>query len=178
MTTHYRNQMLIFASVSLGMAALDQITKQVVVASIPPGGSVEIVPGLVNMVHTMNPGAAFGFLAGYESDYRWWFFVGVSAVVVTALLLMTAASPGLNRLLLIGYACFMGGAVGNLIDRIRFGAVVDFMDVYWGALHWPAFNVADSALCVGTGLFLLCMVTGRGTQRDPLEGAQIDLQRR
>ncbi len=156
--------MLVLGLVSLGIAVLDQITKQLVVDFIPVGNSVELMPGLVNLVHTRNPGAAFGFLAGYESDYRRWFFVGVSAVVVTALFVMTAASPRLNKLLVLGYSCFMGGALGNLVDRIRFGAVVDFLDVYRGALHWPAFNVADSALCVGTGLFLWCMVTGRGPQ--------------
>jgi signal peptidase II len=162
MSRSRRNQILIFGIIALVIALADQMTKHIVLTCIPVNGKLDLVPGFLNLVHARNPGAAFGFMAEYESDYRLWFFVGVSVAAVVTITVMVAASPGLGGKLLVGYSCFMGGALGNLVDRVRFGEVVDFIDVYWGRVHWPAFNVADSALCLGTALFLICLASKRG----------------
>ncbi len=155
------NQILIFGIIALAITLADQVTKHLVLTYIPVNGKLDIVPGFLNLVHVRNQGAAFGIMSGYESVYRWWFFVGVSVVALITLAVIVATTPELETRLLVGYSCFMGGAAGNLIVRVRFGEVVDFLDLYWGRLHWPAFNVADSALCVGTAIFMICMATKR-----------------
>ncbi len=86
------------------------------------------------------------------------FFILLSFAAMVVIAWMIHSSPEIELGLLAGYSLFFGGALGNLIDRIRFGQVIDFIDVHWGNLHWPAFNIADSALCVGAGLFLLHVV--------------------
>lgn len=138
--------------------ALDQATKLAVVAAIPPHQGVELVPGLLNLVHAHNRGAAFGLL-GQGSGWQVWLFsavaVGVIAVLVTWLIRLGRSQPG-TRLAL---ALILGGAVGNLIDRLRLGYVVDFIDVHWRAVyHYPAFNVADSGITLGAVLLIIILV--------------------
>jgi signal peptidase II len=116
---------------------------------------VEIVPGYLDIVHTKNPGAAFGILSGSTSAWRPAFFILIACVafLVILWLVLSPADPG--PVLLTGYGLFFGGALGNFVDRIRFGGVLDYLDAHVGPYHWPAFNVADAALCVGTGLFFV-----------------------
>lgn len=135
--------------------AADQFTKHLVIAHVPFGGAVEIIPGWVNIVHMRNPGAAFGILAGSEWEFRSLFFIGVSVVALVLIIALLRFSDDMDGYLLAGYSLFFGGALGNLVDRVRFGEVTDFLDVYWGNFHWPAFNVADSALCMGAFFIFL-----------------------
>jgi len=141
--------------VALAVAVLDQFTKYLVTAYVPLHESVPVVSGYVNLVHVRNPGAAFGILAGLGGVVRSAFFILVSVAALVVILWLASSSEANNAWLLSGYALFFGGALGNLVDRLRFGEVVDFIDVHVGPYHWPAFNVADSALCVGTAAFFV-----------------------
>ena len=100
-----------------------------------------------------NPGGAFGFLATMGPQARGVIFILVSVLAVAVILWFYMQTPVQQRWLAFGFALIFGGAIGNLVDRLRFGAVVDFIDVYIGDLHWPAFNIADSAITVGVAIF-------------------------
>jgi signal peptidase II len=148
-------RLTIFALVAGLIVAADQATKYLVLTYVPFGSGIEIIPGYLNLVHVRNTGAAWGIAAGPKWGFSSIVLLSISVVVLAAILaavIFFRPDPGSG---LVGYACFFGGALGNLIDRARFGEVIDFVDVHAGDLHWPAFNVADSALCVGAGLFLI-----------------------
>ena len=133
-------------------AALDQATKWVAEAWLVPYSPVPLVPSL-NLTLMYNEGAAFSFLAG-AGGWQRWFFAGLAATVTVGLGVWLYRLQARERLTAIGIALVMGGAVGNLIDRILTGRVVDFIDVYYGQWHWPAFNLADSAITLGVALLL------------------------
>jgi signal peptidase II len=138
--------------VSLAIVLADQTTKWIVLGRLGPLDRLEITP-FFNLVLAFNKGAAFSFLAGaggWQTPLLVAFAL-TAAVVVSFLLLR---SPG-RRLFCAGLASILGGAVGNVIDRLRFGHVVDFLDLHAGGWHWPAFNVADSAITVGAALLIL-----------------------
>jgi signal peptidase II len=140
------------------IVVLDQLTKFIVRANVPLYSTVVVIPGFLNITHVLNTGAAFGILN--TSDFP--FKTVVIAVIATAALMgvgMYAASLGRHQLLArAGLALIIGGATGNLIDRITAGSVVDFVDVYWGTYHFWAFNVADSAISVGVTVMILDML--------------------
>ena len=139
------------------VVVLDQVTKAVVLAQLPPGVPVEIAPWLA-LTLVMNPGLAFGLLASVPAAWRW--VVGalsvVALVVLARVALRVLPSNGWPGRVAVGL--IFGGAVGNLIDRVRWSAVVDFVDVHWRGYHWPAFNVADSAITIGVVLLALRLV--------------------
>jgi signal peptidase II len=139
----------------LVVLAADQVTKYLVTTFIPLHSGVEIVRGFANLVHTRNPGAAFGIFADSTSHLRSLFLVLVSVAALICIVWIIASSKQIEPYLLLALSLFFGGAAGNLVDRVRFGEVTDFVDIYHGSLHWPAFNVADASLCVGTALFFL-----------------------
>jgi signal peptidase II len=151
----------IACGVALLIVAADQLTKYFITAWIPLHTAYEVIPGFVNLVHVRNPGAAFGILSDSQSVLTRWFFVCISiaAVIIIGWLVLTGEDT--DSYLLVGYALFVGGALGNLVDRIRFGEVIDFLELYVNSFHWPAFNVADSALCVGTALFFIHVLTAK-----------------
>jgi len=132
---------------------LDQVTKAWVLANLPLGGSIPVIPGFFDITHVHNPGGAFGFLAGMSAEIRSLLFVAVSLLAAGLILYFYWQTPDGQRALAVGLALLFGGAIGNLVDRIRFGIVVDFLDLYAGDLHWPAFNVADSAISIGVIIF-------------------------
>ncbi len=134
---------------------LDQVTKYLVLKEMRLGQSIPVIDGVFNFTFVMNPGAAFGMLSTLSERFRVPFFLGVSLIAIVLVLFFYFQRARGNRLLQVGLALVLGGAVGNLIDRIRFGEVVDFLDVYYGAYHWPAFNIADSAISIGVGLLIL-----------------------
>jgi len=139
----------------------DQVTKYLVTTSIPLHGGVEIIPGVANLVHARNPGAAWGLLAESTWSLRWLFLVVVSIAALLCIAWMMVTSKQIDAYLLVALSFFFGGAAGNLVDRVRFGEVIDFVDLYVGSVHWPAFNVADASLCVGTGLFFIHFLVRR-----------------
>lgn len=130
---------------------LDQISKALVLAYMAPGEAIPVCPGFFDLVCVANRGAAFGFLNRSDIEWQFWLFLVATCIAFWAIL--TLAKNSLKQpLLLIGLGMIMGGAGGNLLDRIRFRAVTDFLDFYWGSWHWPAFNVADMGICVGVAL--------------------------
>ena len=133
----------------------DQLTKIWIMANFALFQSQEIIPGLFNLTYLTNRGAAFGFLNGDYGAWRHAFFVGVAVVAMVMMLFLLRQMQQEGKRFVVALALIFGGAVGNLIDRLRLGAVVDFLDVYWAGHHWPAFNVADSAITVGVGIFLI-----------------------
>lgn len=137
---------------------LDQLTKWWAVAAIDPLQPVTVIPGLLDLVLVHNRGAAFGFLNRSDIQWQFWLFLGATVVAAVAIVALLRSSR-FNAWLSAGLGLVLGGALGNLVDRIRFRAVIDFVDVYVGQWHWPAFNVADMAICVGA--FLACIVIWR-----------------
>jgi signal peptidase II len=136
---------------ALVLVGLDQLLKFVVVRTLTYGTPVEVLP-FFSLYLTYNPGAAFSFLAT-ASGWQRWFFIAVAlgaSLLISYLLLKHRA----NGFLCLALALVLGGAVGNLIDRVLFGAVVDFVLLHWRQYHWPAFNLADSCITVGAALLI------------------------
>jgi signal peptidase II len=131
--------------------ALDQLTKFWIVTALRLGQSIELT-SFLNLVFVYNPGAAFSFLSD-AGGWQRWFFV-VLAIAVSGWLTFLIRQHAAERLLPMAASLILGGALGNVIDRIRFGAVMDFVDVHAAGWHWPAFNVADSAISVGVVLLI------------------------
>src|SRR5215468_1372760 len=148
-------------SISLLAAAIlvaDQITKWWALHGLRFGEAVPVIPGLFSLTLVMNPGLAFGMLGGVPEAFRW--MVGLLSIGAVVLLAVIAARllPTGGAWTRLALGLIFGGAAGNLIDRLRFGAVVDYLDFYWGAYHWPAFNVADSAITVGVSILAFRML--------------------
>ena len=156
-----RRPVLVIAVIAVVVVVLDQLTKLVVLDRLAPGAPVTVVPGLVALTLVMNPGLAFGLLAGVPPGWRW-IVVPLSLLALLVLLrvaLRILPTGGWRERSAIGLV--FGGAVGNLIDRARFGAVVDFVDVHFRGYHWPAFNVADSAITIGVAMLALAALADR-----------------
>jgi signal peptidase II len=142
----------------LGLA-LDQITKLMVVQWLPLGAQVPVIHGFFSLVHFHNKGVAFGLLSNLSLDFTRLFFVATTGLVVAVLGYLWWRLPDDRWPAGLGYSLILTGALGNLIDRIRLGEVVDFLDFYWGRYHWPAFNVADSLVCVGAGILVFVILS-------------------
>jgi signal peptidase II len=137
------------------IVALDQVTKALVDRYLELHESHTIVEGLARLTHVQNRGAAFGILSDADLPYQSVLFSVVSIVALGAIAVYAWKLPVTSRLPRAALALIMGGAIGNLLDRVRLGYVIDYVDVYWGRHHWPAFNVADSAISVGVALLVL-----------------------
>jgi signal peptidase II len=140
---------------------LDQITKAAITSRFMLHEVYPVIPGLFNLVYVLNPGAAFGFLADASAAFRYVFFTGITVVAAGLIVYYLVKTNPRNLILASSLTLIFGGAIGNLIDRIRFGSVVDFLDFYLGSAHWPAFNVADSAITVGAALMIWEMILHR-----------------
>lgn len=135
--------------------SLDQATKWLVHQGMDLHQSVQIIPGLFNLTYVRNTGAAFGLLASPSPGLRTTILAAFSAIAIGVILLVWVRSRFAPGLFVCSLALILGGAIGNLIDRIRLGEVIDFLDVYWRGHHWPAFNAADSAITIGVGLLIV-----------------------
>ncbi len=138
--------------VAAAACALDWLTKLRIQAVIPLYGRIEIIPGCFDLVHIRNRGAAFGFLNRADIEWQFWLFLAAGLLAAGVVFVLIRAAKPYETWLFVGLGLILGGAAGNLIDRIRFRAVVDFLDFFVGQWHWPAFNVADIAICCGAGL--------------------------
>lgn len=136
---------------------LDQLSKAWVLAAFRVGESLAVT-AFFNIVLVFNPGASFSFLAG-AGGWQRWFFV-VLALGISAWLLVMLIRHAEQRLMSFALALILGGALGNVLDRLRFGAVADFLDFHWAGYHFPAFNIADSCISVGVALMLWCELFG------------------
>jgi signal peptidase II len=134
---------------------LDQLTKLYIVSRFSLYESVTILEDFFHITYITNPGAAFGIFAGRAASFRIPFFLTLSFVAIVGMLFFYKTVT--ENLLRIALSLLLGGALGNMIDRARLGEVIDFIDVHWYNNHWPAFNVADSAITIGVGLLILDM---------------------
>jgi signal peptidase II len=160
MRAKYRLALILAAAV----LALDQASKAVIRHYLPLWTKTEVIPGFFDLVHTLNRGAAFGLLNRSDIDWQTYFFIAANslAVVIIFHLLHTVHSGAFLR---FGLGLLLGGALGNLIDRIRVGEVTDFLDFYLGSHHWPAFNMADMAITTGSCILLISLYRQRGRGR-------------
>ena len=156
-----KNRYIIFLTIVVPVIVLDQWTKCYVDSIMSIHDSFPVIKGFFNITYVRNPGAAFGFLAGASSTLRSTFFISVTAIAILLILYFIAKNRKAGLLLISSLSLILSGAVGNLIDRLRFGAVIDFLDVYLGSYHWPAFNIADSAITIGAILLVLEMLKKR-----------------
>ena len=141
---------------------LDQLTKAFIHAAMSLYSSWVVIDGFLSITYVRNPGAAFGFLAQASPLFRSIFFVLVTLLAIGMILYYLVKSRADQPGLVFALSLVLSGALGNLIDRLRFGEVVDFIDVYFRSHHWPAFNVADAAISVGAMIMILEMVKHRG----------------
>lgn len=147
------------AATAFGIILLDQLTKALVLAYLPTEGALRvIIPGCLNLVHRRNPGIAFSLFHDWRGAPFFFAAFAIAATVFIAVLLVRYRDLPWKIIAALGLIA--GGALGNVIDRLRPPhTVIDFVDCYIGSAHWPAFNVADSAICIGAGLLILASFT-------------------
>jgi signal peptidase II len=132
----------------------DQITKYIIKINLELYDNIIVIENFFNITHVLNPGGAFGFFASGSLEVRRFIFLFMSSVVALFVLWFYKRCAANFAFLSYGLALIFGGAIGNLIDRFRYGKVVDFLDFYIGSAHWPAFNAADSAISIGMGILI------------------------
>jgi signal peptidase II len=137
---------------------LDQLTKWLISTRIPLHGSVVVIKGFINLVHIRNTGVAFGILSGSNMPYRAVILALISLVAMIFIVMYLRNLRADQTRWLVGISVVFGGALGNFIDRAVYGEVIDFIDCYLGRFHWPAFNVADSAVTIGIGYLMFNIV--------------------
>lgn len=149
-----RHSMLSFFGIILAVVAVDQATKLWIFHNFALYESKVLISGFFNLTYLTNNGAAFSILAGQPALWRQVFFMGAAGAALIFIWLARRSFGRNSTLYTVALSLIAGGAIGNLIDRIRFGFVIDFLDIYIGTHHWPAFNIADSAISVGVVLFI------------------------
>jgi signal peptidase II len=154
---------------SLAVLAADQATKYAVSKLTAPGSVREVIPGVLNLVHTSNPGVAFGFLADSEMPWRGPLLILFSLAVMAMIVWILATHRAGGAFGQCGMALVLGGAAGNVLDRLMLSSVTDFIDFHIGTYHWYTFNIADSAIVVGAGLIVIEVL--RDGQRQAQERA-------
>src|SRR5262249_48072531 len=150
---------------------LDQASKWWVARSLDIHEFRPLIEGVLSLSHVQNRGAAFGILSEADLPYQAALFSAVSLLALVAIAVYAFRLPAEARLPQIGLALVLGGALGNLIDRVRLGYVVDFIHLYWGTHQWPDFNVADSAITVGVALLILDMLVAPDRESTDIAGA-------
>ncbi len=152
-TEELKKKYITLLLIGAGIILVDQVTKGLVMQKFLLHENLEVIPGFFNLTYIRNTGGAFGVLAGEASLLRTGLFLAISCVALGIIFFLYTKIPPGKTWLDAGLAMTFGGALGNLIDRLRFGEVVDFLDFHIGTWHWPAFNVADSTISVGVGIF-------------------------
>lgn len=147
----YDSKGFLVSAVSLSVVILDFITKKIIETHVQPGEVINLLPFL-RIVNVKNKGAAFGLFSGLSNNI--FIFISVVAIILIILYMLKTS----KRLELLSLSLILGGAMGNLTDRIQIGQVIDFIDFFVHGWHWPAFNVADSALSIGIILFILSSI--------------------
>ena len=150
-----------FIAAGLAVIGLDRITKSLVETRLAPLGSIPVLPGFFDLTYVRNPGGVFGLFKNLDSGIRGILFTVIPAAAILLIAIYAMRTPAHRGLTQSALALILGGAVGNLVDRFKYGHVIDFLDFYWRDYHWPAFNVADSAICVGVGLLIVETLFGK-----------------
>ncbi|HEU4344154.1 MAG TPA: signal peptidase II [Candidatus Binatia bacterium] len=140
----------------------DQLTKLIVDQTMPLYHSIPVIDGFFNLTYIRNTGAAFGILSGAAAAFRLPFLLAFSLLAIGFIVVLLRRLPDRETGLITALSFILGGAVGNLIDRIVYGEVIDFLDFYWGNFHWPAFNLADSFITVGVVITVFYLIKARG----------------
>lgn len=148
-----KSKFLMLATIAGLTVVLDQATKWLVTTSMSYYEQIIVIPGFFNLVYIHNPGGAFGIFAKNQGNLQGLLFIVIAVVAMGLVLYLYKNTPPDYPVLSAGFALIFGGALGNMIDRIRLGEVIDFIDLYIGHLHWPAFNIADSAITIGMVIF-------------------------
>ncbi len=151
------NKYFLSGSIALVVVITDQITKSIIKANIPLYKSIPVVDEFFNITHVKNTGGAFGIL----SDMNSLFFIIASSIALLIVIIYLIRLPENNLWLITSLSLISGGAIGNMIDRVRFGEVIDFIDLFYDRFHWPAFNIADSSITVGVFILLINLLTFR-----------------
>ena len=159
-----KRRWLWFGMTAFGIA-LDHLSKAAIIELLPFGASV-MVTEFFNIVHVLNPGAAFSFLADQSGWQRWFFSLVAAAASVFLIILLRRNPPPLEA---AAYVLVLAGALSNLIDRLVRGAVVDWLDFHWGGLHWPAFNLADVWITCGAALLIFLSFRSGAKKPDPVK---------
>jgi len=150
-----------------GILVLDQWTKSLIIQKLLLYQKVEVIQGFFNILHVRNTGGAFGIFGGEKGGLGSILFVVVSLVAIGVIVFLFVRIKEGEKTLALSFSLILSGAIGNLIDRLRYGEVIDFLDFYLSSTHWPTFNVADSAICIGIGLMALELL-----KRDHKEGTK------
>ncbi len=156
--------MLKWLWLSLLALVLDQASKLFIDSSMQLYQSIPVIP-FFNLTYVHNTGAAFSFLSE-AGGWQRWFFAGLAFVISIVIAIWLSRLQKHETLLAVALSLILGGAVGNLIDRLAYGYVIDFLDVYYGAKHWPAFNIADSAITLGVALMLIESFLGKTKEEE------------
>ncbi|HPV84462.1 MAG TPA: signal peptidase II [Nitrospira sp.] len=159
---------LLLGLLSLAIVVVDQVTKVSVMESMRLHESIPVIANLFSITYIRNPGAAFGFLSSSSSSFRFVFFGLTSVFAVGLLGMIMVRMPKDDWMGRLSVAGILGGAIGNLLDRLRYGEVIDFLDFYINGYHWPAFNVADSAITVGVVFLILHFATEKEPEDQPV----------
>ncbi len=151
-----KSKLISLSLISLLVVALDQATKNYILKVFEYGESINVISDFFNITYVRNYGAAFGMLSKIQPDIRDWFFLLMPPFAMTVILAMLKMAPAKENLRKIALCAVFAGALGNYIDRLRFGYVVDFLDFHWyEAYAWPAFNVADMAIVCGVSALIV-----------------------
>ena len=161
-----KGKYILFTTIAILVILVDQLSKLYVMRHLALHESVEVIPGFFNITYIRNPGAAFGFLSGAPPYFRYIFFVAVTLAAMVLILYYLRKSVTAENAIIVSLALIFSGAVGNLIDRVRFGEVSDFLDACIGSAHWPAFNAADSAITLGAAFMLVELFKRRRERHD------------
>ncbi len=145
--------------IALAVLVLDQFTKELIKSSMPVWSQVTVIEGFFNIVHVLNRGAAFGFLNTRTAAWLPLFFIVVTGLAVLVIVSLLRRDRGKGPLYVFALSSILGGALGNMLDRLRHGFVVDFLDFHIGRFHWPAFNIADMAISLGAICLLITFYT-------------------
>jgi signal peptidase II len=156
---------LLLATIACALVALDQMTKMYVHTNFGLGESVPVIPDFFSFTYVRNPGAAFGFLRDAPEQFRTLFFLLTPPVAMIIILAILRGVPSSDKIQVVALCAIFGGALGNYIDRLRFGYVIDFLDIHYKNIwNYPAFNIADSAIVCGVIALILLMIFEKKTE--------------
>ncbi len=150
-----KNKYLHLLLISNVLVVLDQVTKYMVIAHIPKYHSVEVIKNFFSLTHIRNSGVAFGMFARQGSEMKPFIFISVSVIAIIAILVFFHHTPDNKKIAQNGLILIFSGAIGNVIDRVMYKEVIDFLDFFYKNIHWPAFNIADSCITIGVGLMII-----------------------
>ena len=162
-----KNKYLTLFLISNTLILVDQYTKFLVNTHIPLYFSIKVIDDFFNITHIRNPGVAFGLFADHDSEYKALVFILISSVAILAILFIYFQTPDEKKMARTGLIMIFSGAIGNLIDRIAYKEVIDFVDIFHENYHWPAFNFADACITIGVGFMILDLFQSHPDEKNP-----------